>query len=512
MPLRHLLSPLARGQLAVAKLARARSQQVAWRPNAGRQQQAYECEADELFYGGQAGGGKTDLLIGLAGTAHVTSVIFRREFPRLRAVIERSRAIYNADGDDAGKDSYNESLHIWRLQSGTTKRSIEFGSMQYEKDKEGQRGRPRDFYGFDEITEFTENQYRFVTAWNRTTIPGQRCRIVAAGNPPTTAEGEWVIRYWAPWLDSTHPNPAKPGEIRWFARIDDKDVEVPDSSPFQHNGETLKPRSRSFIPAGLDDNPYLRETDYRAILQSLPEPLRSQMLHGSFTASVSDHPWQLIPTAWIRAAMKRERPATMAAQNAIGIDVARGGADKSVFASVRGFVFDDLVKLPGVATLDSNVIVQQVFNMRSGKPRIGVDVIGVGAAAYDSLRATAFAPDVLSVHFGMGTDATDGSGQLKFRNVRAESYWKLREALDPTKGAGLCLPDDLELLGELAAPRWSVSGGRITIEEKDRIKDRIGRSPDSADAVAIAWYAAQYVAPPEEQTYTAAPSIARSPY
>jgi hypothetical protein len=39
-------------------------------PNVGPQTEAYFCEADELFYGGQAGGGKTDLLIGLALTAH----------------------------------------------------------------------------------------------------------------------------------------------------------------------------------------------------------------------------------------------------------------------------------------------------------------------------------------------------------------------------------------------------------------------------------------------------------
>ena len=46
-----------------------------WVPNPGPQTEAYFCKADELFYGGQAGGGKTDLGIGLALTAHTRSLI-----------------------------------------------------------------------------------------------------------------------------------------------------------------------------------------------------------------------------------------------------------------------------------------------------------------------------------------------------------------------------------------------------------------------------------------------------
>jgi hypothetical protein len=51
---------------------------MAWVPNPGPQTQAFLCEADELFYGGEAGGGKTDLGIGLALTAHKRSLLLRR--------------------------------------------------------------------------------------------------------------------------------------------------------------------------------------------------------------------------------------------------------------------------------------------------------------------------------------------------------------------------------------------------------------------------------------------------
>jgi hypothetical protein len=46
-----------------------------WVPNAGPQRDAFYCEADELFYGGQAGGGKTDLIVGLSLTAHKRSLV-----------------------------------------------------------------------------------------------------------------------------------------------------------------------------------------------------------------------------------------------------------------------------------------------------------------------------------------------------------------------------------------------------------------------------------------------------
>jgi hypothetical protein len=62
--------------------------------------------------------------------------------------------------------------------------------------------------------------------------------------------------------------------------------------------------SRTFIPSRVSDNPYLMGTGYMTQLQSLPEPLRSQMLYGDFKAGVQDDPWQVIPTAWVEAAMR----------------------------------------------------------------------------------------------------------------------------------------------------------------------------------------------------------------
>lgn len=127
---------------------------------------------------------------------------------------------------------------------------------------------------------------------------------------------------------------------------------------------------------------------------------------------------------------------------------------------------------------------------------INVDVIGVGSSAYDSLAYHEMGPgkylNVLGVNFAAGTTARDRSGMLAMRNIRAEAYWSLREALDPQKGDDLALPDDPELLADLCAPKWKLSVSGVQIESKDEIKARIGRSPDCGDAVTLAHYGSGY--------------------
>lgn len=472
-----------------------------WQPNPGPQTLAYHSAADELFYGGAAGGGKTDLLLGLAATEHWRSVIFRRTFPSLRGIIERSREIYNATNTTRGKDSYNESLHIWRLLNG---RMIELGSLNLEKDKESQRGRPRDLYGWDEATEFTETQFRFVNAWNRTTRPGQRCRVVATGNPPTDTKGRWVIDYWAAWLDERHPNPALPGELRWYATVKSaegtvEDLEVESGAPFETSGEIIQPRSRTFIPARLDDNPHLKDSGYRSILQGLPEPLRSQMLYGDFSLKADDDPWQIIPTEWVRKSQERWRKARERGEFngvpalALGCDVARGGKDKTVLANLRRNFIDPLTRRSGIETDNGPKVASLFMSVWDGKCRSGIDVVGLGASPYDCLRSNDV--PVWGVNFGAGSTATDKSGQFRFINLRAEAYWRLREALDPVQGEPLMVPDEPGVLGDLCAPKWSLTPRGIKVESKEEIIERLKHSPDDGDAIAIVWLTAQQPLP-----------------
>ena len=463
-----------------------------WTPNDGPQAAAFANQADILGYGGAAGGGKTDLLLGLAATQHQRSVIFRRVFPNLRGVIERSREIYNPEGSPRSGDSYNETLHRWQFSDG---RMVEFEACQYEKDKEKQRGRPRDFYGFDEATEFSRSQIEFILAWLRSTDPKQRCRAVLTFNPPTDAAGSWIVDYFLPWLaflypeQFRHPNPARPGELRWYATLDGEETELPNGKPFEHEGEVIRPLSRSFIPAKLEDNPYLDETGYRSVLQSLPEPLRSQLLFGDFGAGTEADPWQAIPATWVRLAQDRwlEQEKPGGALSAVGVDVARGGRDKAAVSLRYGTWFAEIESWPGRETIDGPAVAavtQQTIGSED-PGLVNIDVIGVGGSAYDTLKTMY---PCWPVNVAEGSSYYDRSGTLKMRNLRAEIYWRLREALDPEHGDNLALPPGNELLADLCAARYKLTAAGIQIEDKEAIKERIGRSPDVGEALLLAHY------------------------
>jgi hypothetical protein len=465
-------------------------EQPLWSPLPGPQLMAYTTEADELFYGGQAGGGKSDLILGLAFTSHQNSIIFRREYPQLKGLIQRARKILKPC--DA---SYNSQEKTWGGIPGD--RVLELGAVQYEESVEKYQGRPHDLKAFDEITHFSKLQYKFLTGWARTSDENQRVRIVCTGNPPTTAEGRWVIEYWAPWLDPKHPNPAVPGELRWFAVLNGEDVEVDGCEPFEYTnpeGETelITPRSRTFIPASVDDNPYYAKTGYKAVLQGLPEPLRSQMLRGDFTAGIEDDPWQIIPTEWIEAAFERwrRRPQPDQAQTSLGVDPARGGRDKTVMAPAFGDWVGNLLKHPGSATPDGPTVAGLAMAAAAEGVAINIDVCAIGSSPFDSLLQLGANAIALNgseaAKDARGKPLLDRSKKIGFINLRAYWHWRLRELLDPAYEPTLALPPDPELLADLSAPRYRFSNWRVQVEDKGEIKKRIGRSPDCGEAVIYA--------------------------
>lgn len=460
-----------------------------WMPDPRNKPQcaAYESKAQVIGYGGAAGGGKTDLLLGFAGTKHHRSIIFRRVFPLLEGIEARSREVYNPLNDTSIKDTYNESLHRWKLKGGST---VRFAAIQYEDDKKKYQGRPYDFYGFDEATEFTESQVRFVTGWNRSTKPGQECRVVLVFNPPIDDSGEWVVRFFAPWLDEMHPNPAKDGELRWFAMIDGEEVEVPSSNPIEHDGQIIQPKSRTFFHAQLSDNAILSDTGYAATIDAMPEPLRSAF-KGQFGGyKLGGDPFQIIPTEWVRAAQKRwlelERPTTPL--TSVGIDPSRGGNDKTALSKRYDNWFSEVKWWPGVVVKDG-AIMAELARQELGdvKPNyINIDVNGIGSSAYDHLKI--LYTMVRPFNSSEGSKYRDKSGKLKMRNKRAEMYWRMRDALDPIDGDGIALPPGNELLADLCSARYEVSSAGVLVESKDEIKARIGRSPDVGEAVMMALF------------------------
>ena len=455
-----------------------------WKPLPGPQTVAYLSPADVVGYGGAAGGGKTDLGLGLAITAHRHSLIMRREACNLRAIIDRARDLLGNLG------RFNGNAGVWRDLPGG--RQLEFGGCKGPGDEQSYRGRPHELLIFDEADQFTEPMVRFIGGWLRTTIPGQRCRVLITFNPPSSRDGEWLLSYFAPWIDEQHPNPARPGELRWYAVVDRVEQERPDGTPFVHEGETITPKSRTFIPARLMDNPHLSATAYGATLQALPEPLRSQLLYGNFQVGRQDDAWQVIPTAWVKAAQERWRaspqPPAGQALSCLGVDVAYGGADSTCVAARYGSWFARVKKYQGAVTDSGLKASFLVLREHDGKAVIRVDVIGYGAACYEALREKVgrLAVAVNVAEAPQGYEGYDRSRLYKLTNRRTAMYWKLREALDPENGDNLALPPEPELLADLTAPCFEVRASGIVVEPKERLRERIGRSPDMGDAVCLA--------------------------
>lgn len=482
---------------------------LVWFALPGPQSDALYSEADITGYGGAAGGGKTDLACGMSLTEHQRSIIYRREGAQLTAVIDRIEELVGT------RQGYNSQKGTWRIG----KRQVEFGGFPNLGDEKRYQGRPHDLKVFDEVTEMLEAQVRFLMGWLRSAKKGQRQRVLMNFNPPTTPEGRWVIKFFGPWLDRRHAlYPTAPGALHWATTINGEDVWLPDGRQFVFSGSTpekpmgngeriydfdpkdyrgarktlvIQPLSRTFIPARVTDNPFYMESGYMAKLQALPEPLRSQMLYGDFDAGMDDADWQLIPTAWVRAAMDRwtamgsARPGFVkpGQMDSMGVDVAMGGRDKFVIARRHGTWFDDLMRYPGKQVRSGATGAGLVVGARRDRAPVHIDVVGWGSDTYGALIAN----KVQSIPINGATGATALSSQgQRFINLRAQMWWAMREALDPSAEHPISIPDDTQLELDLTAPRYFMTRAGIQIEGKEEIKKRLGHSPDDGDALVLA--------------------------
>jgi hypothetical protein len=466
----------------IEKSALEATADMAWIPNPGPQTAAFFTEADETFYGGQAGGGKTDLAVGLSLTEHTRSLILRRINKDAVKIVARYEQVLGH------RDGYNGQLQRWKLGP----RQIDIAGCEQETDKQRFKGDPHDLIVFDEGTDFLESQYRFIIGWNRSTNPGQRCRVLVTSNPPTTSDGLWVIRYWAPWLDPTHPNPAKPGELRWFTTIGGVDTEVDGPGPHIIPGEKdpVVARSRTYLPASLADNPDLSRTNYASVLAGLPEELRRAYRDGDFSVGLKDADFQVIPTAWVLAAEQRWQAngGKGLSMTAMALDPAGGGRDSAEIAPRHGGWYAPLISAKGAETADGSATAATVVKHRRDRCPVVVDVGGgYGGAVMLRLKDNDIEPSPFNGSNTVATKTKDK--QLSFANKRAEAHWRFREALDPDQegGSDIALPPDPELRADLCAPTWKLTARGILIESKDDLRKRLGRSPGKGDAVVMCW-------------------------
>ncbi len=207
-------------------------------------------------------------------------------------------------------------------------------------------------------------------------------------------------------------------------------------------------------------------------------PAYHARVKGQFPTEADD---TLIPLAWIEAAMERDVPEGKPVR--IGNDVARFGSDKTVIVPRKGMKVLPLKVYSKKDTMETAGLAAAEQKEHSAE-YILVDVIGQGAGVVDRLNELNYPV----VGINVAEAATDTE---KFADLRSELWWNLRELLDPNPKSNptpISLPRDDELLGDLSGIKYKyTSRGQIRVESKDEMKKRIKRSPDRADAVALAF-------------------------
>ncbi len=235
---------------------------VIWKPQEKQAEFMRRLE-DEALYGGAAGGGKSDCAIAEAlrqvNIPHYRGLILRKTYPQLSELIDRSHEIYLGAYPDA---VFNESKHVWRFPSGA---KIYFGSMAHADDRFNYQGKRYDFIDFDELTQFTFDEYSYLFSRNRPNGPGTRCYIRAQANPGGIGHG---------WVKERFITPAPPMTTIW----ESFKVRFPDGR------EEVRRRSRIFVPSTVFDNKILLQNDpeYLTRLASLPEAERAALLYGDW--------------------------------------------------------------------------------------------------------------------------------------------------------------------------------------------------------------------------------------
>lgn len=233
-----------------------------------------------------------------------------------------------------------------------------------------------------------------------------------------------------------------------------------------------------FLQATVKDNPYL-PTEYLESLKSLDPVSYRRFVEGDW--DVSDDPMQLITYEWIRACQNIE---AVDGENVLGVDVAREGDDESVISHVSGNALRGLYARKGVDTVELADLVQHYLQtLPVNADRCRIDTVGLGAGTYDTLKRRGYTCEPFVAG---GKAIWQDNTQYIFGNRRAQGWWTLRELL---RTANFSLPAYLppKLLQDLTSPKYDMRGDRmLTVESKQDIGKRIGRSTDFGDALMMA--------------------------
>lgn len=251
-------------------------------PLPGSQTEFCNCNADIVLMGGGAGGGKTlGLLLDFAKPEYLRNseyngVIFRRTYPEIKnpgGILDESRKLYYSIAGQLIQNPLD-----WTFRSGA---KIAFRHLQHEKTVYEYQGSQLNRLGFDELCHFSEESFFYLLSRNRSTS-GIKPQVRATCNPDADS---WVAKLVEWYVDGDgYPDRSKTGKIRWFIRRDRELIWADTPEELQNKYANSLPKSFTFIPALVKDNPVLMEKDpgYLANLMALHPVERARLLEGNW--------------------------------------------------------------------------------------------------------------------------------------------------------------------------------------------------------------------------------------
>lgn len=218
----------------------------------------HSSNADELLYGGAAGGGKSKATVMEAlqlclENPKTNAYLFRKTYPELRDTLIAEAL--SSIPQELGK--YNESKHTFFLGNGS---QIRFRHCNSDKDRFNYQGAEIHWLFMDELTHFSKVVYDYLKTRLRANIKlGIKPKTRCTSNPGGVGHG-WVKSYF---IDSGEPFKMQERKVVSTTLGKEKTIKV------------------QYIPAYATDNPHITD-DYIFELEQKPEALRKALLFGDW--------------------------------------------------------------------------------------------------------------------------------------------------------------------------------------------------------------------------------------
>lgn len=265
-------------------------------------------EVDIIFYGGQAGGGKSAAaLLHHLKYAHIENykgIVIRRTTPMLTkpgAIWDEAKSMYKDYDPDARIRNKDMKITLGPVKDPDKKAEISFTHFERVDDTDNFQGSQLSSAVLDELCQFEESQFLYILSRLRTKAEMKPVLRATMNPDPDSWVKKWVG--WYLFSDPNHeyfgrPDPEKQGKVRWFIRNGNdmiwtesrkemferhgrRDLEgnlLPESDKKQ-----IKPLSFAFLAASVYDNPYI-DDNYIAFLEGLDRVQKEILLYGSWEA------------------------------------------------------------------------------------------------------------------------------------------------------------------------------------------------------------------------------------